>query len=160
LHTRFAVSVALAAAVAAVVPAIGGSAPRQAQPQEYVVLYAVGATPAAAHAAIEATGGTIVKENTAVGVATVRSQNAGFLDAVRAEPALAGAARNRPIGEDAPLLRPKDAAIEHAERSGNRGQRGRRTGTEPLASLQWDMAMIHATATTRRCRGTSRPTCR
>jgi subtilisin family serine protease len=144
LHTRFAVTVALAAAVAAVVPAIGGSAPRQAQPEEYVVLYAAGVSPAAARAAIAATGATILKENTAVGVATVRSQDAGFVAAVRAQAALAGAARNRPIGEDAPLLRPKDS-VEHGERGGNRGQRGKRTGTEPLSALQWDMAMIHAT---------------
>src|SRR5829696_8483029 len=40
---------------------------------EYVVAYADGASAAAAHAAIKAAGGTVVKENTQVGVATVKS---------------------------------------------------------------------------------------
>jgi subtilisin family serine protease len=139
--------IVLTAAVAAVVPTLAGSAPRQAQPAEYVVLYATGASPASARAAVEAAGGTVVKENAAIGVATVRTQNAGFLDAVSGQAALAGAARNRPIGEDAPLLRPKDDSVERERGGSNQhGAVNRRSGTEPLASLQWDMAMIHATA--------------
>jgi lantibiotic leader peptide-processing serine protease len=43
---------------------------------EYVVAYADGASAAAARAAVKAAGGTILKENTRVGVATVRSGGA------------------------------------------------------------------------------------
>ena len=39
---------------------------------EYVVLYAAGVAPGEARAAIAAAGGTILRENLAVGVATVR----------------------------------------------------------------------------------------
>src|SRR5436190_12416989 len=46
---------------------------------EYVVAYADGATTAAARAAVKAAGGTILKENARVGVATVRSSNPAFV---------------------------------------------------------------------------------
>ena len=65
---------------------------------EYVVVYADGASAAAARAAVKAAGGTILKENTRVGVATVKSANPAFLSAAAAQQALVGAARNRPIG--------------------------------------------------------------
>jgi subtilisin family serine protease len=62
-----------------------------------------------------------------------------------------GAARNRPVGE-APGARPRDPfAIERSRgRLAGRGGQVRRDGgnaaAEPLADLQWDMRMIHATA--------------
>ena len=65
---------------------------------EYVVAYADGASAAAARAAIKAAGGTVVKENAQVGVATVKSSNPAFMAAVGRQSALAGAARNRPVG--------------------------------------------------------------
>ena len=89
--------VALVALVAAALalPATAGSsgrarssAPAQQQPAnlesangEYVVAYADGASAAAARAAIKAAGGTVVKENAHVGVATVKSSNADFITA-------------------------------------------------------------------------------
>ncbi|HKO85214.1 MAG TPA: peptidase S8, partial [Actinomycetota bacterium] len=48
-----------------------------------MVAYADGASTAAAHAAVKAAGGTIVRENTRVGVATVRSANPAFARAGR-----------------------------------------------------------------------------
>jgi hypothetical protein len=51
---------------------------------EYVVLYAKGASAEAAHAAIKAAGGTLVRENRTVGLATVRTTNRSFLNAVPA----------------------------------------------------------------------------
>ena len=152
MGTRFALAVALAGIVATVVGAQAGAALKQAQPTDYLVLYAEGASTASARLAVQAAGGTIVKENTAIGVATVRSQNVGFLSAVLRQPALAGAARNVPIGQGAPLLRPKDRNDETGEQAvsqGNGGggnQHGEHTRTgDPLAGLQWNMAMIHAT---------------
>jgi hypothetical protein len=70
----------------------------QSANREYVVAYADGASTATARAAAKAAGGTILKENTRVGVATVRSANPAFVRAAADQRALVGAARNRPIG--------------------------------------------------------------
>ena len=45
---------------------------------------------ALAHAAVKAAGGTILKENARVGVATVKSSNPAFVRAAAAQPALVG----------------------------------------------------------------------
>jgi hypothetical protein len=62
------------------VPARAGStstAKSQGRATEYVVLYRAGASMEQAHAAVKAAGGTIVKENEEVGLATVRSARHG-----------------------------------------------------------------------------------
>src|SRR5690242_12468888 len=56
------------------------AAPPSAE-REFVVLYAEGASLDAARAAVKAAGGTIVRENAAVGVATVRTSNPNFIAA-------------------------------------------------------------------------------
>lgn len=151
----FVLGVALACAAAALVPATALPATAQtAQPDEYVVLYADGASLDAARQAVQIAGATVVDENTDVGVATVRTTNPAFLSAVRGQWALAGATRNMPIGKDGPLRRPARDQVEHlrAERAASRGRHhgghrgGRAPQADPLADLQWDMAMIHATA--------------
>jgi hypothetical protein len=68
---------------------------------DYVVVYAKGVSLDAARQAVQVAGGEIVKENAAVGVATVRSTNPDFLSTVAGQPALMGATRNRPIGQAA-----------------------------------------------------------
>jgi len=60
---------------------------------EYVVLYASDASAGAAHAAIEAAGGAVLKENTTVGLATVRATNANFLSAVTSQDAVSAPCR-------------------------------------------------------------------
>jgi lantibiotic leader peptide-processing serine protease len=141
--------------LAAVLPA-AGAGNVQAQRTKFVVLYAEGASLGSARAAVEATGGTIVTENATVGVATVLSANRSFVSDAAAQAALVGAARNVPIGK-APDLTPKVDTIEQltaAERAAAlRAAKTRRSAhasrvvsAEPLAGLQWDMAMIHATA--------------
>jgi subtilisin family serine protease len=117
---------------------------------EYVVVYADGASAAAARAAIKAAGGTVVKENARVGVATVKSSNAGFVAAVGRQPALVGAARNRPIGKVPSGAAPKDdverlTAAERAAAKGSASRSSHAPGQEPLADKQWDMRMIDAT---------------
>jgi hypothetical protein len=113
---------------------------------EYAVVYTSGTSAANAHAAVERAGGTIVSENAAVGVATVRTTRADFVRAVSRESALYGAAHNRPVG-----YAPHDqrASRDQVEREG-RAQGGERKAPkrapEPLASLQWDMDMIGAPA--------------
>jgi hypothetical protein len=69
---------------------------------EYVVLYAEGVSAGDARQAIAAAGGAVVKENLAVGLATVTSANPDFLAAVGQQPALFGAARNRPVAQIEP----------------------------------------------------------
>ena len=146
--------IALAAAgiAASLAPGAARAARAQAQPNTYVVLYGSGASIASARLAVRIAGGTIVRENADVGVATVSSLNPSFLSDAAAQPALGGVARNAPVGMDAPITRASKHDIERltaAERRDARGGGSKRPGrvdADPLAGLQWDMAMIHATA--------------
>ncbi len=119
--------------------------------QDYLVLYAKGVPAAAARAAIKAAGGAIVEENRWVGLATVRTSNARFEEAVATQPALAGAARNRVIGWAAPQALPNPAreiaVATTATATAAETAHGDQAGQEPLAGRQWDMRMINATAT-------------
>ncbi|MEA2150299.1 MAG: lantibiotic leader peptide-processing serine protease [Solirubrobacteraceae bacterium] len=117
---------------------------------EYVVVYEQGAGIAAARAAVHDAGGTIVAENTDVGVATVRSDDPQFAAKATDQSALQGAADNRPIGRApgaAAHGRPawRDVESESSARSG--GDAGARppAGGDPLSGLQWDMQLIGAT---------------
>lgn len=112
---------------------------------EYVVVYATGASLTSAHAAVAAAGGTVVKENLAVGLATVLSSNPNFLRDAWQRPALAGVARNRPIGRQTPVVEPPGGASRPPTTAGEAKPAKPGTVAEPLADLQWDMAMIHAT---------------
>jgi lantibiotic leader peptide-processing serine protease len=117
---------------------------------EYVVAYADGASAASARAAIKAAGGTVVKENTRVGVATVKSGNPSFIAAAGRQSALVGAARNRPIGKLPSAAAPKAdverlSAAERAAAKRSASTNGHAPGQEPLADKQWDMRMIDAT---------------
>ncbi|GAA2116142.1 S8 family peptidase [Actinomadura alba] len=145
-------AVALAAVTAAIaVPAqaVPASPQSSGQAAQYVVLYKEGASLEKARAAVKAAGGTIVKENTAVGVATVESTNTQFIAAAGRQGSLDGAAANRTIGQ-APRTgkgAEKRAAVEKAGREVARAAAKAATteGAEPLADLQWDMKQIHAT---------------
>jgi subtilisin family serine protease len=155
----FALGLALMLAVVAVTTAGGGA---RAQETDYVVLYKEGASLASARQAVRAAGGAIVSENTAVGVATVRSTSASFASAVAGQSALAGAAQNRPVGYATPLERPtreqverlsdaERATVEAAATAGKPAKppkppKQKPGDPDPLAGLQWNMAMIHATA--------------
>ena len=116
----------------------------------YVVVYDLGASMAAARSAVRDAGGTIVKENVRVGVATVVSRNPSFLDAVISQKALTGAALDRPIGHtvgtpsvaDLELVRARAAAKGTISDTREFKANG---DAEPLADLQWGMAMMHAT---------------
>jgi len=114
---------------------------------EYVVLYADAADAGAARAAIAAAGGTIVRENGAIGLATVRTTRGDgfFLRALRRAPALAGATISVPLGrvsERAAVAREIDPGTLPTTPVDN----GRPSdGGDPLSSLQWDMRAIGAT---------------
>jgi lantibiotic leader peptide-processing serine protease len=157
------VASAVVVAAALALPASAGQSGQartaaQAQPSgqlqsangEYVVAYADGASAAAARAAIKAAGGTILKENTRVGVATVKSSNAGFIAAAGKQSALVGAARNQPIGKAPSGGADKDSverltAAERAAVKRSSSTSRHAPGQEPLADKQWDMRMIDAT---------------
>jgi hypothetical protein len=123
-------------------------------PAEYVVLYANGASADSAHAAIEAAGGTVVRENGAVGLATVRTTNADFLSAVSGQRALFSAMPNHAIGqipngngqgkrdsvESDRSFAPTAEAAAKAAAAASSG-----ASSEPLADKQWDMRQIDAT---------------
>jgi len=156
------IALALALGVAVIAVTTAGGSQGSPQETEYVVVYAEGASLEAAHQAVQAAGGTIVSENTDVGVATVKTTNASFLGAVSGQSALYGATSNRPVGYQAPLSVAKpDEAAEAAAASalagegaasastagtGKKSPPGPAPAADPLANLQWDMSMIHATA--------------
>jgi subtilisin family serine protease len=135
------------------VPAQAGPSTTKTQGKstEYVVLYKDGVSLEKAHAAVKAAGGTIVKENTAVGVATVRSSSAAFMTDARRQSAVDGVAPNRVVGE-APTLQHaavnKSQAVEKEGRlsSHSASHGSHKRSAEPLADAQWDMKLIHATA--------------
>ena len=157
------VALAVLVAAALALPASAGQSGRaaltaQAQPSgqlqsangEYVVAYADGASTAAARAAVKAAGGTILKENARVGVATVRSSNPAFVRDAAGQRALVGAARNRPVGRIPSGGSAKDeverlTAAERAAVKGGSARAGRVPDQEPFADKQWDMRMIDAT---------------
>jgi subtilisin family serine protease len=118
---------------------------------EYVVLYTSLASAKAAKATIKAAGGQVVRENTRIGVATVRSSNPSFITAVAGKAGVAGAARNRVIGQAPGRGVPKRDRIETEGTKGQgaaaKGQADAvaRPGHEPLADKQWGMRMINAT---------------
>ena len=144
---------ALIGALALLVPLTSSAVDRDPQKQTFVVLYERGASAQDASAAVQSADGQIVSVNEKVGVATVRSSNETFVTDVAESQAIAGAARNRVIGE-APAAQPADPfALEKMtdarERRSGRGRvhrRGDRTPKdEPFADAQWDMRMINAT---------------
>ena len=119
---------------------------------EYLVLYAEGAPRASARAAIARGGGQIVRENAAVGLATVRATSGDFLRLVGRDPAIAGATVHVAVGRVDAGAATRQRAIERAEaeRAASFGQPAAplgpaAPGAEPLAGRQWDMAAIGAT---------------
>src|SRR6266545_4298696 len=126
----------------------GQQAQQQAAASEYVVLYKNTAAASAAKDAIKAAGGTVVRENAAIGMATVRSNRADFITAVSGKAGVAGAARNRAIGQ-APRLSRKAPGGEQEARGQSRSKvisdAAAVKDAEPLARLQWGMRQVNAT---------------
>ncbi len=134
----------LAGALAAAAFGAVQSAPADDQPaREYVVVYESDAAKAAARDAVADAGGSIVKENAAIGVATVRSSDADFARKATAEGALVGAAANKPIGTGEPGGKKKEIPGEKDLRAAGKAAKAKKG--EPLAANQWDMRMIGAT---------------
>jgi subtilisin family serine protease len=137
-------------------PSTAGPATKeQPRSQRYVVLYEQGVSAAEARAAVRAAGGQVVRENLKVRVATARSSNRRFFAAVSRNPAIEGVARDRRIG-GVPRVAGRAKgfdkfAFEKGDFSGEDAGAApapstSAPGADPLASLQWDMRMIRATA--------------
>jgi subtilisin family serine protease len=95
-------------------------------------------------------GGRVVRENRAVGVATVRSAQPGFARDLRRDAAIDGVAADRSIGR-APAQRPKRDRVELAslvdEEEAQVPSPPLAPLAEPFSTVQWDMAMIDADRT-------------
>jgi subtilisin family serine protease len=135
-----------------------GSSAQGENARTYVVLFDAGADVDQATKAIESAGGTVEKVNTAIGLATVRSTDAGFAADAAAKPGIQGAAAERSIGSVPAESRTHRDRVEverlNALRDAARAKRGAAAPTsgytnpgDPLAPLQWDMQAIHATTT-------------
>ncbi|WFE28288.1 S8 family serine peptidase [Solwaraspora sp. WMMD791] len=111
----------------------------------YTVVAEAGTSTAAAVAAIEAAGGTVVASTTSVGMYEVVTEEADFAARVAAAPALLGAAEKRAIGY-APRARFDAVEQEHrivgGRPAGAGGHRGARM--DPLDEKLWGLAMMRA----------------
>ena len=147
-------AIALTATIVVTAPAT--AAPdRTALARDYVVLYSSDASLAAARLAVRSAGGTLVRENRAIGVATATSLSPTFAAQLLRQDAIAGIARNKPVAYTAPAAKRKLDATERltaaqlraAARRANPGPGGGGTPppAEPLGALQWDMQQIRAT---------------
>jgi lantibiotic leader peptide-processing serine protease len=118
------------AALGLLVPLTAGAADRDSVQRTFVVLYERGASADSARAAIEHAGGTVVRVNRDIGVATVRSRNADFVTDVSRSGAVAGGAHGAREEPFAPLqwdMRIINATASKSYRR-QRGNHGVRVG--------------------------------
>jgi subtilisin family serine protease len=101
--------------------------------QGYTVLVETGASRDAAKAAIRSAGGTVVKENTAVGTISARGPQTGFIQQVTASDAVFGAARDFTLAEPAEAATGADTTPATAA-----------VTPEPLEEDQWGLRMVRA----------------
>ena len=146
MRSRMVIAAAVALVAGGLLAAVPASAGSDGKVREYVVLYEDSASAKDARNAIADLGGTVVDEISAIGLAKVRTDNPDFAADVAGESLLAGAARNRIVGFAEPALREKVDEVESLVAANGVGSTNEAAAAaEPLASLQWDMAMIHAT---------------
>jgi lantibiotic leader peptide-processing serine protease len=130
-------------------PANNTASQQAAGTTEYVVLYTSLASATAAKTTIKAAGGQVIRENAKLGLATVRSSNANFITAVAGKAGVAGAARNRVIGQAPQQNLPKADEVEGLAAQGGAAKGAADAANhlrhEPLADKQWGMRMINAT---------------
>lgn len=158
IATTSALALALTALVAGPAGAASSTEGEVTGEQQYVVLFAEGASAEATRAAVAAAGGTIVAENAEVGVATVVTTEADFAAEAAAQPVIEGTALNRVIADvpkaqkgagaaekfDAAEADLRTAGASAAGAPATRPSKGKPLA-EPLADLQWDMQAIDAT---------------
>jgi lantibiotic leader peptide-processing serine protease len=148
MRNRMVIAAVVALVAGGLLAAVPASAGSDGMVREYVVLYEDGVSNAEARAAIRGLDGQILDEIAEIGLAKVRTTNDAFEAEVVADEALAGAAPNKIIGFAEPALREKVDDVEAMiEANGATAvDEVAAVDAEPLAGLQWDMEMIHATA--------------
>src|SRR5215218_8601791 len=147
MRNRMVMAAVVAVVAGGLLAAVPASAAGDGKVREYVVQYRQGVSAADARAAIKSLGGTVVGEISAIGAAKVRTRNPDFVAGAIGSRALAGVTRNRIIGYAEPALREKVDSVESLiAASGVAPAAAQAVDAEPLAGLQWDMDMIHATA--------------
>ena len=138
-----------AAAIGALVAIAGAASAGSDGQHQFVVVYKKGASLESARAAVAASGGKIISENRAIGVATVRAKDASFQRQAARQPALAGAASDRAIGRAPGSGRKRDGVEELRHRAARipapEGPVGPAETSSRSSGLQWDMKMIGAT---------------
>src|SRR4029450_3474251 len=148
MRNRMVIAAVVALVAGGLLAAVPASAGSDGKLREYVVLYDRGASATDARAAIRELGGTVVDELAQIGVARVQPRNADFEAEVAGSEVLQGAATNQIIGYTEPALREKVDDVESliaAKGVSAAPDVAASPDEEPLAGLQWDMEMIHAT---------------
>ena len=115
-----------------------------AKTTEYLVLTKDGASLAAAKAAVEKAGGTVLKQNADIGTLTVRAPATGFVTDVSASPAVAGAARNRSIGKIPGGQVPRQVVEQEKSSSGKAKATAAAVGMDPLDGQLWGLRMVRS----------------
>lgn len=148
-------SLTLSLTVAAVVPLLAVGAPvALAAPAaaEFTVLLADGADRAAGVAAVEAAGGTVSRENPAIGALVATAPTAGFVERVAADEAVLGAAHAQPVGRvpNRAATAPARESVEQEHRADG-GRPGSvpaqaPVGLDPLDERLWGLALVRADA--------------
>ncbi|HEX6343093.1 S8 family serine peptidase [Umezawaea sp.] len=103
----------------------------------YTVLVEAGASRDAAIAAIRSAGGTVIKENTAVGTVSARAPKTGFIQQVSASDAVFGAARDFTIEETTGATAAEPGPVADPPPAPERA-------TDPLEEQQWGLRMVRA----------------
>jgi subtilisin family serine protease len=158
LRGFFVLTLAAATAITLTAP-LGASADPSgsSSPQEYVVVYTSGAK--AAESAIRKAGGRVVDVNDKLGIAKVSTSDRDFVAKARHAAGISGVVRNHAIGTARQGMphrfaaeRPSAADKSVGARAGSRSERVEQS-TEPLSSLQWDMAMLNVDQAHKRATG-------
>ena len=147
MRNRMVIAAVVALVAGGLLAAVPASAGSDGKVREFVVQYRDGVSAAEARAEIEALGGRVVEEISAIGAAKVQTSNPNFASEAIGSAAVAGVARNRIIGFANPALREKVDEVESLIAATDAAPAvNQAVAAEPLADLQWGMEMIGATA--------------
>jgi subtilisin family serine protease len=119
------------------------------QAAEYTVLIEAGASKQAAVDAVRGAGGTVLRENAAVGALVVTAPTNGFIQRVSASPAVLGAAHAKPIGriprvEGGKQLPREDVEAERSSTPSAAPRTASAAGMDPLDDRLWGLQMVRA----------------
>ncbi|MEU5690305.1 S8 family serine peptidase [Actinosynnema sp. NPDC020468] len=142
-----------ALAVATAPPAAAQPAVSAQATTDYTVVVETGASRGAAVAAVIAAGGTVVHENDAVGVLTVKAPATGFAQRVSASPAVLGAAVVTPVGRtpgagpsnrDMKVVEREHPSLDEAATKAKRTPAAPTAGLDPLDDALWGLKLVRS----------------